>query len=111
MLKMDLEYDQKILFVRLKGNLNRKTCYKINNYLNPVIIKHKIKYLIYNCNNLTTIDTSGIDAIVSSKYLIKSNKGLIRACTNNIGLKEIFNYIKVPLINNEANAYTLVGDN
>ena len=43
MLKMDLEFSKGILFVRLKGILNRKTSYKINNYLNPVLKKHKIK--------------------------------------------------------------------
>ena len=32
MLKMDLEFNRGILFVRLKGKLNRKTSYKINNY-------------------------------------------------------------------------------
>lgn len=48
MLKMDLEFNKGILFVRLKGKLLRKNSYKINNYLNPVLKKHKIKYLVYN---------------------------------------------------------------
>ena len=48
MLKMNLEYDKGILFVRLDGVLNRSTSYKVNNYLVPVLLKHKIKYLVYN---------------------------------------------------------------
>ena len=32
MLKMNLEYDKGILFVRLDGVLNRSTSYKVNNY-------------------------------------------------------------------------------
>ena len=48
MFKLELEYKNGILFARLKGILNRKNSYKINNYLNPVIKKHEIKYLVYN---------------------------------------------------------------
>ena len=41
MFKLELEYKNGILFARLKGILNRKNSYKINNYLNPVIKKQK----------------------------------------------------------------------
>ena len=51
MLRMDMEYKHKILFCRLNGDLKRKNCYKLNNYLNPVIAKHKIKMLIINLAN------------------------------------------------------------
>ena len=50
MLKVDMEYDKGILYVRLKGVLDRKASYKINNYVVPVILKHKIKYLVFNKN-------------------------------------------------------------
>ena len=33
MFKLELEYKDEILFARLKGNLDRKASYKINNYL------------------------------------------------------------------------------
>ena len=52
MLKMDLEYVNKILFVRLNGKLLRKNCYKINNYLNPVLKKHQIKFCYFMKINL-----------------------------------------------------------
>ena len=48
MLEMDLEYNKGVLFARLSGKLTRKSSYKLNNYLVPVILKHKIKYLVYN---------------------------------------------------------------
>ena len=48
MFKLELEYKDEILFARLKGILDRKASYKINNYLNPVIKKHEIKNLVYN---------------------------------------------------------------
>ena len=89
MLKMDLEYHKGILFIRLKGNLVRKTNYKINNYIVPVIVKHKIKYVIYNLKDLKSIDESGIDAILNTKCKIRKNKGIIYLCnvSNEISLK------------------------
>ena len=74
MLKMDLEFNQGILFVRLRGKLNRKTTYKINNYLNPVLNKHKIKYVVYNMYFLEDIDNHGIDALLNSKRIIKNKQ-------------------------------------
>ena len=101
MLTFDLEYKSGILFVRLKGNLNKKTSYKINNYLSPLILKHKIKYLVYNCEKLKAIDNSGVDAIVSTKCLIKNNQGKVKICNLNKTFKNIFKRLKITDINNE----------
>lgn len=109
MLKMELEYENNILFVRLKGNLNYRNCYKINNYLNPVIKKHNIKYLIYNWLNLNAIDSSGIDAILNSKCFIKNNKGKIRICATQNNWKSLGHNLRIPLIKEEKDAYKLVG--
>ncbi len=80
MLKMDLEYEKGILFIRLDGFLNRKVSYKINNYLVPVLKKHQIKYVIYNLAKLQNIDESGIDAILNTKCTIRKNKGKLYLC-------------------------------
>jgi hypothetical protein len=48
MLNMNIEYNKGVLFVRLTGKLDRSSSYKINKYLIPVILKQKIKYLVYN---------------------------------------------------------------
>ena len=108
MLTMDLEYKDKILYVRLKGNLNKKTSYKITNYLLPIILKHKIKYLVYNFEKLKEIDSSGINAIINTKCLIKNNKGKIKICNINNSLKDILKKIKISIINNEDAAVSLV---
>lgn len=108
MLKMDLEFNQGILFVRLRGSLNRKTSYKINNYLNPVLKKHKIKYLVYNFYFLKDIDNSGIDAILNTKYIIKENNGKIRMCEINENIKEKIKGAKLARIKNELVAFNLL---
>lgn len=101
MLKMDIEYNKKILFVKLTGILNKKSSYKINNYLNPVIKKHNIKCLIYNFDDLDGIDISGIDAITASKCLIKNNKGKIFACGNKERIEGLSKLVKLKKVENE----------
>lgn len=108
MLKMDIEYKSEVLFVRLKGELNKKSSYKINNYLNPVIKKHNIKYLIYNWNDLKGVDNAGIDAILNSKCLIKANKGKIFVCHNNSIGKYLSKLFKVTAVRNELEACKLM---
>ena len=80
MFNMDLEYNKGVLFVRLNGCLTKKGSFKLNNYLVPVILKHKIKYLVYNLFLLDDIDDSGVDALLNTKCAIKANKGKIYIC-------------------------------
>ncbi len=83
MLKMDLEYVEGILFIRLDGSLTRRSSYKIYNYLGPVIKKHRIKNLIYNLKDLKSIDETGIDSILHTKCLVRKNQGKILLCEVN----------------------------
>lgn len=102
MFRMEIEYKDEILFVKLKGILNRKQSFKINNYLNPVIKKHNIKYLIYNFEELEGVDNAGMDALTNSKCFIKSNKGKIRVYGVNDNLKNIFKNLKIPRISKNS---------
>lgn len=77
MLKVDMEYDKGILYVRLNGVLERKVSYKINNYIVPTVLKHKVKYLVFNLLELKDIDESGMDALLNTKCAIRTNRGKI----------------------------------
>ena len=80
MLKMDLEYESGVFFIRLIGELNKNNTVKINNYILPIIKKHKIRDVIINLNRLDNIDESGVEAILNIKCIVKLNKGNIRLC-------------------------------
>ena len=80
MLKMDLEYEQEVLFIRFKGKLQRNVCYKINNYVVPVINKHHLKKLIINFKDVTYLDEAGVDALLNAKCAMKRNKGKLYLC-------------------------------
>lgn len=108
MLKMDLEYEGEILFIRLKGGLNRRVCYKINNYLVPVLAKHKIKNVIYNLRELKSIDESGIDAILNTKCVVKKNKGKIYLCEVNREISLKIKRLRIKQTSSEMTALKLI---
>lgn len=105
---MDLEYEKGVLFVRLKGKLDSKKANKINNYLIPLILKHDIKYLIYNLEYTINIDCTGIDALLNSKCAIKTNKGKIYFCKVNRRLEKILKSLNIKILSNEKNALNLI---
>ena len=105
---MDLEYNKGILFVRLKGNLNRKSSYKLNNYLLPVLLKHKIKYLVYNLYELKEVDEAGIDAMLNTKCAIKSNKGKICLCEVSKELKRLIKRLRIKSVADERKVFELI---
>lgn len=108
MLKIDLEYKHKILYVRLKGILDRKNSYKIDTFLNPVLKKHQIKYLVYNFRFLKDIDESGIDSLIRSRNTIKENEGKIAICASKKTLWNKIKRLKIPEITNEFKAISLI---
>lgn len=108
MLKMDLEYSKGILFVRLDGNLTKLTSYKINNYLVPVLLKHHIKYVVYNLYKLTSIDNDGVNALLNTKLAVKKYNGLIYICEANKEICKKIKKIHIKNCDNEISAYKMV---
>lgn len=105
---MDLEYNKGILFARLRGNLSRKNSYKLNNYLVPVILKHKIKFLVYNLFEVTSIDASGMDAILNTKCAIRANKGKIFLCEVPEEFTKEIRKLRIKETTNELTALDLI---
>lgn len=105
MLKVDAEFNKGILFVRLNGSLNRRTIYKVNNYLIPIILKNDIKYLVYNFYDLKSIDEDGMEAILNTKYAIKNNKGKLYLCETNTSLKKQIKKLHIKNLTNELKAF------
>lgn len=108
MLKMDMEYKHKILFIRLNGDLKRKSCYKLNNYLNPVLAKHQIKKVVINLANLKSIDESGIDAMLRLKCTTKRNQGIIILCYVPKKLSLELKSLKLKVVPSEKSALNLI---
>lgn len=95
MLKMNLEYKDDTLYVYLKGVLNKRNCYKINNYLNPILKKHKISNLILILIHLKDIDEVGLDSLKRVKYLIKDSNGNMKVLGCNKEIKDKIKDLRV----------------
>ncbi len=108
MLKINSEYRKGILFVRIKGNLNRRTSCKLNNFLIPAILKHKIKYLVYNLYNLDNIDNIGINALEKSARAIEVNHGISLICEIPENLEANFKNMDIKTTANELTAIKLI---
>lgn len=108
MLKVDMEYDKGILYVRLNGVLERKACYKINNYIVPTVLKHKVKYLVFNLLELKDIDESGMDALLNTKCAIRTNRGKICLCEVSDEVREKIKRLRMKIASNELAANKLI---
>ena len=108
MLKVDMEYDKGILYVRLNGVLERKVSYKINNYLVPTVLKHKVKYLVFNLLELKDIDESGMDALLNTKCAIRTNRGKICLCEVSDEVREKIKRLRMKIASNELAANKLI---
>lgn len=108
MLKINLEYKCGILYVRLSGNLNKRTSSKLNRYLIPVIMKHGIKFLVYNLNELRSIDKIGRKALINGNKAINSNKGFAYICDIPEFLAKDFESIPIQKTVNEHSAARLL---
>lgn len=108
MLKVDMKYEKGILYVRLNGALTRKTSYKINNYVVTAVLKHRIKYLVFNLFELSAIDESGMDALLNTKCAIRCNKGKICLCEVSDDIREKIKKLRIHIASNELAAYRLI---
>ncbi len=83
MLNVGTEFRKGILFVRLKGDLNKDTIYKLNKRVTNVVKKSGIKNIVFNFEKLRSIDIKGINSIFYNYELCKKNKGRSLLCGNN----------------------------
>ena len=75
MLNINMEYKFGILFVRLNGKLTLENAQKLESSLIPIIINNGIKNLVYNFNELKSIDEVGHKLLLMTINAVKHNKG------------------------------------
>ena len=112
MLSIETKYQNGILFVRLKGELNQKTKEKFQKNVTDIVKKIGITNLVINLDNVTKIDLEGISELFSNYRLVNKYKGNSFICgindkiSANIKNSSILSFI--PEINNEENAMRVI---
>ncbi len=89
MLDIDLYFHKGILFIRLKGVLDKDTKDKL--YDDVMFIKNSgINNIVFNLSEIKKIDSEGINSLLIIYYLCKVNNGNSLICgINDFLLKEI----------------------
>ena len=98
MLKINMEFSKGILFIRLKGDLNKNTI--------KGMIDKNFKYIVLNIDNMYSIDSYSIKYINKIFEIIEKNKGMMIICDKfNISRKLLSN---IPKIDNEIDAFKIL---
>lgn len=80
MLNIILEFRKGILFVRLKGELSKKTVGTFYEQVTNVIEKNGIHNVVLNLEYTSQIDFKGMNALLYCYELSKQNKGKAIIC-------------------------------
>ena len=100
MLKINTEFRKGIMFIRIKGNLNKNN---INN-----IECEDFKYVVFNLDNLLSIDSYAINYIINYNNEILKNNGKLIICESNNNLGNNLFKNKIPIIDNEIKAFNIL---
>ena len=112
MLNVGTEFRKGILFVRLRGHLNKDTINKLNKRVTNIVKENGIRNIVFNFTNLKSIDIKGINAIFYNYELCKNNEGMSMFCGNNEKIKDklkksrLINYVYE--IKDELNAIRIL---
>ena len=97
MLKTNMEFSKGILFIRLKGDLNKNTI--------KGIIDRDFKYIVLNIDNMYSIDSYSIEYINKLYKIINNTNGKMVICDKfNISRKLLKD---IPKIDKEYDAFKL----
>ena len=88
MLNVGTEFRKGILFVRLKGHLNKDTINKMNKRVTKIVKDNGIRNIVFNFTNLKSIDIKGINTIFYNYEICKSNDGRSLMCGNNDNIRK-----------------------
>lgn len=80
MLEINMECRKGILFIRLGGELTKDTVGKLNMEVTELIKQAGIRNIVFNVENLISIDMKGISTLFYNYELCKNNKGKSMLC-------------------------------
>ena len=80
MLDINTEFRKGILFIRLDGVLNKTTVDKLNKEATDIVKNTGISNVVFNLENLKSIDIKGINALLYNYEITNSNNGKALIC-------------------------------
>ena len=100
MLNINFEFRKGVFFIRLIGDLNKKTYNAKGNEIYEMIRENKFKYIVINTNYLKTIDITGIAYLANICNLTKENNCNLIICDKFKIIRNLINK-NIPNIDDE----------
>lgn len=106
MLNISYEFRKGILFIRLIGELNKNTSWKLKHEINDMIEDNGITNVVFNVSQLASIDEIGINCLLENFKVCKYNNGSALLCgVNNSIRKKCNKYGLTKVVDNELSAF------
>lgn len=89
MLDVNFEFRRGILFIRLCGELTKKTINEFDSVVTTLIRDNGIRNVVFNVSDLLRIDLKGVSRLFYNYELCKKNRGVsLLCCINNNNIHE-----------------------
>lgn len=89
-LNINLEVKNRVLCIRLEGELDHHTAEQLRNQVNTVIEEQSIKHILLNLGQLQFMDSSGLGVILGRYKQISSKGGEMVVCSISPDVKRLF---------------------
>lgn len=90
-LEINLEKEQDVLTVFLRGELDHHTSDKVREQVSAAIEKHQIQKLVLDLEGLNFMDSSGLGVILGRYKQIKQLNGEMVVCSISPSVERLFN--------------------
>ena len=91
------------MFIRIRGSLNKGNIITINS-----TDFDSFKYVVFNLDNLLSIDSYAINYIISCNNKKIKDNGKLIICDSNNSLGDRLFKNRIPIINNEIQAFNIL---
>lgn len=80
-MKIKMEFKRGILFIRLTGKLENNNVNYFEEEVLPVLLLQNIKYIVLNFDEVTSIDSKGINSLDKLNDIVSSYNGKTSLCS------------------------------
>lgn len=113
MLDINFEFRRGVLFIRLSGELTKRTVSYLDSEVTTLIRDNGIRNVVFNVSNLSKLDLKGISRLFYNYELCKKNRGVsLLCCVDNNSIHEkiestrLFQYMND--LNDELSAFNFI---
>ena len=89
-LQIDLERKEKVLLVRLEGELDHHTAQELRGQIEHDLKSGQVKHIVLNLEHLSFMDSSGLGVILGRYKQVRANGGEMVVCAISAPVKRLF---------------------